>query len=207
MDDLSVYEDWKAVGKEVSIAISAAVPPQLITPFGGRRWLDEWIPPPRNKQQIHRLRATLFDAILITLRALRETHITSLVGHGEGAIVAMATLSKDLREAAFKHRKTSADETKQLDEIAQSIEHVLLLAPHVFPTRSYMPLLREYAPEVVCVIPGDTQVIAVIPDKDSAAIPSKEAAQAVLGIVYEVVKFGGPAYRTIPKSPLALFQW
>ena len=50
-------------------------------------------------------------------------------------------------------------------------------------------------------------MIAVIPDKDSAAIPSKEAAQAVLGIVYEVVKFGGPAYRTIPKIPLVLYQW
>ena len=124
MDVLSVYENWKAIGQEVSIAIVAAVPPQLITPFGGRRWLDEWIPPPRNKQQINRLRATLFDAILTTLRALREMHITSLVGHGGGTIVAMATLSKDLREAAFKHRKTSADKAKQLDEIAQFIEHV-----------------------------------------------------------------------------------
>ena len=148
---MSIHENGKAIVKEVSITIVAAVPPQLITPFGGRRWLDEWIPPPRNKQQINRLRATLLDAILTTLRDLRETQITSIVGHGEGAIIAMATLSKDLREAAFKHRRTSADETKHLDEIAQSVEHVLLLAPHVFPTRSYMPLLREYAPEVVCV--------------------------------------------------------
>ena len=96
--------------------IVAAVPPQLATPVGGRRWLDEWIPPQRNKQQINKLRATLFDAILTTLRALRETHTANLVGHGEGAIVIMATLSNELREAAFKHRKTSIEETKQLEE-------------------------------------------------------------------------------------------
>ena len=207
MEDLDVYEDWKAVGKEIYLSVAAALPPQLATPFGGRRWLDEWVPPPRNKQQTTRHRATLFDAILLTLRSLREIHATCLVGHGEGAIVVMATLSADLRDSAYKHRKVSAEETKRLEEIAQGIEHALLLAPHVFPTRTYMPFLRAYAPELACILPGETQVMAIIPERDATAILGKEAAQAVLGVVYETVKFGGPAYRTIPKSPLILYQW
>ena len=70
-----------------------------------------------------------------------------------------------------------------------------------------MPFLREYAPEVVCIMPGETQVIAVIPEKDAASLASKETAQAILGVTFETVKFEGPAYRPSPKSPLVLYQW
>ena len=55
----------------------------------------------------------------------------------------MAVLSADLREAAFRQRKTQADESIQLEEVGQGIEYAILLAPHVFPTRAYMPFLRE----------------------------------------------------------------
>ena len=167
------------MGKAIYLSIVAALPPQLATPFGGRRWMDEWTSPPRNRMLITKYRFTLFDAILTTLRSLREVHALSLVGHGEGAIVVMATLSADLREAAFKHRKVPAEETKQLGDIAQSIEHAIFLAPQVFPTRTYMPFLREYAPELVCILLLETQVIAVIPEKDTAAIASHEATQAI----------------------------
>ena len=69
-----------------------------------------------------------------------------------------------------------------------------------------MPFLREYLPEITCVIPNDTQALVCIPERDATAPTCKEAAQSILGAVYETVKFSGPAYRTIPKSPLALYQ-
>ena len=41
MNDLTMYEDWKVLGKGIQIEVVAALPPQLVTAFGGRRWLDE----------------------------------------------------------------------------------------------------------------------------------------------------------------------
>ena len=61
-------------------------------------------------------------------------------------------------------------------------------------------------PEITCILPGDTQVIAIIPERDSSSVPAKETAQAVMGIILEYVRFPGPAYRTIPRSPLPLYQ-
>ena len=69
-----------------------------------------------------------------------------------------------------------------------------------------MPFLREYMPEITCILPGEPQVIAVIPERDSSSIPARETAQAVMGIILEHVRFPGPSYRTIPRSPLPLYQ-
>ena len=162
MDDLVIYEEWKVLGKGICIEITAALPPQLATAFGGRRWLDEWIPPPRNKQVVTRLRTTLMDAVLSALRAVREVHANAIIGHGEGAVVAMGALSESIRNQACKDRRVPSHEAERLEECATSLCHVLLLAPHVYPVRSYMPFLREYMPEITCILPGDTQVIAVM---------------------------------------------
>ena len=61
-------------------------------------------------------------------------------------------------------------------------------------------------PEISCILPGNTQLIAIIPERDSSATPSRETAQAVMGVIPEHVRFPGPAYRIIPKSPLPLYQ-
>ena len=52
----------------------------------------------------------------------------------------------------------------------------------------------------------DISGLALIPERGSSASPSKEAAQAIMGVIIEYVRFPGPAYRTIPKSPLPLYQ-
>ena len=83
MDDLTLYEEFAVVGKDVRFHMAAVVPPQLATAFGGRRWLDEWVPPPRNRNTVNKLRLTMFDAILVALRAIQELCVHSVVGHGE----------------------------------------------------------------------------------------------------------------------------
>ena len=90
------------LGKEITIEVVAALPPQLATPFGGRRWLGEIIPHPRNKQVITRLKYILLDGVLATLGALTDLMVTSLVSHGEGAIIILATLHSDIRRQAYK---------------------------------------------------------------------------------------------------------
>ena len=72
MDDLTLYEEFTVVGKDVRFHMAAVAPPQLATAFGGRRWLDEWVPPLRNCNAINKLRLTLFDAILVALRVVQE---------------------------------------------------------------------------------------------------------------------------------------
>ena len=37
MNDLTMYEDWKVLGKGIQIEVVAALPPQLVTAFGGRK--------------------------------------------------------------------------------------------------------------------------------------------------------------------------
>lgn len=206
MSDLTMYEGWEVFGRGIQIEVVAALPPHLLTAFGGRRWLDEWVPPPRNRQVITRLRNTLMDAVLVTLRSICEVCANSIIGHGEGAIFVMATLSAEIRKLAYTDRRVLGHEAEKLEECATSLCHALLIAPHVYPVRSYMPFLREYMPEIICILPGETQVIAVIPERDSSSILAKETAQAVMGIIFEHVRVPGPSYRTIPRSPLPLHQ-
>ena len=113
MNDLTIYEDWKVLGGGLQIEDVAALPPQLVTAFGGRRWLNEWVPPPRNKQVITRLRNTFMDAVLVTLRSLCEVCANSIIGHGEGAEIAMATLSEENRKPVYIDRRVPGHEAER----------------------------------------------------------------------------------------------
>ena len=133
MNDLRMYEDWKVLGKGIQIEVVAALPPQLVTAFGGRRWLDEWVPPPRNRQVITRLRNTLMDAVLVTLRSLCAVCANSIIGHGEGAVIVMATLSEEIRKRAYIHRRVPGHEA-ELEDSATSLGNALPTAPHLYPS-------------------------------------------------------------------------
>ena len=69
-ENFSIYEEFKVLGKNIRLEVAAVVPPQLATAYGGRRWLDEWTPPPRNRGIINKHRLTLLDAVLVELRAI-----------------------------------------------------------------------------------------------------------------------------------------
>merc|ERR1711860_366491 len=99
---------------------------------------------------------------------------------------------KGIRRQAYKERKASENESQKLEEVGEALEYSVLLAPHVFPTRAYMPFLREYMPGLTCVIPGESQVVIVIPEKDSSTLACQEVSTSVMGAVSETVKLPGP---------------
>jgi len=133
--------------------------------------------------------------------------LMDLVAFGEGCLVVMAMLSEDLRKAAYRDRHVSEKEQLELEQVMASVAHVVLVAPLTFPLKSYLPLLREYVPEIVSIIPPTgCSVLAVIPEKDAGTATGKECASWILGAQTEMIQFPGPAYRTNPKSPLVLYQ-
>ena len=92
------------------------------------------------------------DAVLVTLRSLCEVCATSIFGHGEGAVIVMATFSEEIRKRAYIDWRVPGHEAEKLEECATSLCHALLIAPHVYPVRSHMPFLREYMPEITCIL-------------------------------------------------------
>lgn len=88
-----------------------------------------------------------------------------------------------------------------------SFTHVVLIAPHAHPAKSYPSMLHESVPEIVSIFPeNDTSVLAVIPVKDALSVPSRDLVVGVVGVVEDQVKIPKPAYKAPPKSPLVLYQ-
>jgi len=204
---LDQFDNYTLLGKELFIKAAITLQPPLILPTLGRKWLEEFVSPPRNKAVQRKMRFALLDGVLCLLRAIVTISVTAAFGHGEGALVLMATLSSEVRAAAYSERHVPADERVPLEDAALALTHVILLAPFCNPPRSYLPMLREYVPEVCCVIPqASTQVIVVAPLRDSLNPIAQTVASSILGSILEVVAFKGPAYRGLPPSPLALYQ-
>ena len=76
--------------------------PPIILPTEGRRWLEEYAVPPRNKVTCRKMRHALLDGVLLTLRAQVTLAVTSLMGYGEGAIILMGVLSPEVCAAAYR---------------------------------------------------------------------------------------------------------
>ena len=86
----------------------------------------------------------------------------------------------------------------ELEGVVRALEHVVLLAPHVLPVKSYMLMLREYVPELVCVIPDDkVQTIVVVPVRDALTNASNDIGQSIPGALIERISVTGPAYKKL----------
>ena len=79
----------------------------------------------------------------------------AMIGHGEGAVIAMAVISEDLRKEAYNMRRVPEGERLELEEVARALTHVILLALHVLLAKSYRPLLHESIPEIVSIFPEE----------------------------------------------------
>ena len=142
--------------------------------------------------------------MLAALRASRDSLILNMVGFGEGAIILSGILSAELRFAAYKERHVAEAERLQLEDMAMKLERVILINPHSYPLKSYIPMLREYVPEICCIVPQPcTQVIVVGSTLDALSKLSAQFHENIFGSIIEYIKLPGPAYRTLPKSPLA----
>ena len=132
------------VGKDISLEVVVVAKPQIMTPRLGRRWFEESILPPRNKQVMRRLRLSALDAVLALLRAYRDSRMEPAVGHGEGAVVAIMALNADIRKATCSERKVQESEQFELELTAVAIKHVVAVAPQVYQIKSYMLKIQAY---------------------------------------------------------------
>jgi len=207
LSELDKLDGYRVLGKGIELKSEVTMQPQVLTTRMGRRWLEAYTPPPRNKQTCRRFRLTVLDGVLAVVRMLRDSGLANVVGIGEGSVVCMCALSSDLRKSAYKDRHVNEGEQLELEAAISRLEHVVLISPLTFPVKSYMPLLREYVPEIVCVIPPEAcSVLVVVPVRDACSSVGNECAGWILGALTETIEFGGPAYRTVPASPLALYQ-
>ena len=207
VEDLDKFDKFRVLGAQVQLEVVHVMQPQVVGKRLSRSWLEPYIPAPRNKKDIRRLRLTVLDGVLAVCRRLRDGFLTDCVALGEGCWVTAGILSEDIRQAAYKERHVSEVERNEIEAQIERVSHVILLCPAVFPPRSYLPLIRESVPELVCIIPPpQCNVLVGIPTHDSNSTVALELHGWILGSVTETIKLPGPACRTIPKSPLALYQ-
>ena len=95
----------------------ALVLPHLASALGGRKWLEEFAPAPRNKQVQRRIRNAYIDSVLAVLRALHDTMLLSIVSFGEGALVVVGVLCPELRRAACRERRVSDHESETFEDL------------------------------------------------------------------------------------------
>ncbi len=207
VEDLDLLDKFRVLGKKVALEVCHVLQPQVVTPRLSRRWLEPYTPPPRNKQVVRRFRLTVLDGVLAVCRRLRDGYLTDVIAIGEGCWVTAAALSADVRQAAYKERHVGEAERLELETTLTNLQHAILITPVTFPVRSYLPLLREYVPEIVCVVPPPKcNVLVVLPSHDASSSSGLECSRWILGSITETITLTGPAYRTNPVSPLPLYQ-
>ena len=189
----------KIVCKDFGLTVEVVIPPPLVSPLLARRWLQKYQPPPLGKKDRCRMRLTALDGVLVMLRALENNAVTSLIAHGEAALVAVALLSTDVRAAAYLERHVATREANKLEALVKALEHVVLVAPMGFPLKSFHVLWKDFLPEAVCVAcPSVTEVVVVVPLHHSAQESVRILQRNLLGSKVAELKFQGPAYRTMP---------
>ena len=152
LDELDSLEDLKFEGTDICIRTGTVITPPLFSAFGGRRWLEEFSAPPRPKQHVKKHRSTFLDGVLTAIRALTDSNTSSVIGFGEGGLIAGGVVSPEIRALAYKERRVGDSESASLESFCTSIlQHVLIVAPASNPHKSYMTLLRECVPELSSV--------------------------------------------------------
>ena len=205
--DMDKLEEYTILGKGITLRTEVVVPPPRVEALGTRRWFEEFVPAPRSKQAIKKLRSVILDGVLSVLRAIQQVAVMAVIAHGEGAVIAIATLSEELRKEAYGMRRVPEEEKQALEASVLALTHVVLLAPHVLPAKAYRAFLHEAVPEIVCVLPDEsTSILSVIPVKDALTTPCREIALGLPGAVEEQITFPRPAWKRPPDSPLPLYQ-
>lgn len=149
----------------------------------------------------------MLDAVLAVSRAIRDVSVLAAVAHGEGAVVLMGVLSANVRQAAYKERHVPELESEELESFVAHLEYAILVAPHVLPAKSYLPLLREYVPEIAFIVPPETvQVLVVLPEKDPLTKVCINITESIEGVISEHVTFPKTSWKGFPPSPLVSYQ-
>lgn len=112
------------------------------------------------------------DAVHSTLRAAKEAHAHTVVGHGGEAVVAMATSSVSIWSVSYEDRRVPSSKVERLKKYATALCQDLLLAPSVYLIYSDMPFFRNYMSGNMCITIGNTPVIVAILANDFSGNPS-----------------------------------
>ena len=202
MVDLAVgpeeHENFMIRGPNVVLETGGVLQPSHVSGKQcRRRWLVPFVARPQQTQQVLRkMRLALFDSMLEVLRSIRLALLLSIIAQGEGALVAAACLSEDLRRAAYRERHIPDAEQLELEETASSIEYVVLVNPHGYPISSYNVLLRTYAPELASITLSDNvSVLVLVPTSDTTTQVATELGRSIIGALVVETRFDKPAYR------------
>mgnify|MGYP003333184752 CR=1 FL=1 len=176
---------------KANFSYTVVLKPQILTPVNhGRRWLEVSEQQPRTKQFLRRVRLTLLDGVLAAGRALTTSRCGAIVAFGEGAIVAMALMSAELRAAAVKERHADENDVWTIGLAMEQLQYIILIAPHSFPMNRYMQMLRDAVPEMASINHATAaQVLVVIPTRDPLSKMCTEQSQLVLGAATEAIAF------------------
>jgi hypothetical protein len=201
-EDLDAYMRYEVEGYGCILLNEVVVTPPLVSPRGARKWLGKYVQPPVSKQDNTRMRLTALDGILAFARTLQSGMLTAVMARGKAALVAIALMSQECRDAACKERHVSAKEMTELEGIVSALSHNVLLAPMRFPCKHYLATWRDYMPEATCVCPSNntTSVFVVVPEHDAAQDHVRLIARTLMGAVAVELKFPGPACRSAPKE-------
>lgn len=168
---------WQGVeyySSQLRLRVEQVLTPVRACPFGTKRWLEEYGSPPWPRPLVKKVRSSMLDAVVHTLRVAVEGMTQGLVGYGEGAMILSALLSPEVRVAAFKERNVSEHDARELEEMAQTITHAVLVCPHAHPIKQYLALWHEALPESLCVPDqGGKQIVVVISKHDIASGPAQ----------------------------------
>ena len=176
--------------------------------YGMRRWFQPFVPQPWSKGSRRTARLALVDAVHHLLQTSHDGFAQGVVAHGEACLVVLAALSSDFRLASYAARHFSPATAETMEATAASWRHAVLIAPHGFPPRLYMPYFRDYAPELSCVVAhAGTQVLVVIPEHDHLRDHSREVANALPQATRVLHQFRAARIQNFASRPLFGGPW
>ena len=112
------------------------------------------------------MRLTLMDGLLAILRSLRDNSLGAAISHGEACLVHMCVFSPEARLAAYTERSVTESERATLEEVAESQEFAVFIAPMVMPKASFAQI-RDFMPEINVVNVSRTQAVVILPARDA----------------------------------------
>ena len=201
-EDVDKYARYSYFAGKLELKVESVLTPPIRCAEGSRRWREGYQHPPLPKKERRRMRLTLVDGILEVLRSAKQGYFTTVIAHGEGALVIATALGEGARRICYTERHVGSKEIEELEAIVAALKHVVLFAPTGHPPRSFLPLLRDFMPEVAVISPSNlnASVLVVVPVHGAAAETVRAFALSIRGAVTHECKFAGPAYRSVPVS-------
>ena len=84
-ENLERLDEYIVRGKGIVLKSGVTLQPPIVLPSQGRLWLEEYVAGPRNEPTQRKMRRSMLDGVLVSLRALVTLASVAAIGYGEGA--------------------------------------------------------------------------------------------------------------------------